>query len=270
MAVSTSSYFSNAIVGVPQQGADIDLYQSDLTPKFAVGFGFTRADGNKYRYGHFGAATTRGAVVATDYSESSKAVTLKAGTIASRNTTIRGETMKANAIGSRFMQLTITASASQFAGGYVTIHSGTAYGYTYHIKDNDATSAYVTSDTFLELYDPIQVAIDSNSEVAIVGCPYANLEAASTTDPLPAGVTVTSNSASSYGWIQTHGPSGVLQDATIGLIGKNAFLSTNTSGACSTVTGTLGSVGALNVSQIGYYLSAGTSAAYAVVYLTIE
>ena len=69
MAVSSSSFFSNAIVGTPQVGADIDVYGSSTSPKFAVGFGFTRADGSKYRYSHFGAATNRGLCVSTDVSE---------------------------------------------------------------------------------------------------------------------------------------------------------------------------------------------------------
>ena len=72
MAVSSSSYFSNSIVGQPQVGADIDIYESSTSPKYAVGFGFTRADGCKYRYAHFGATTNRGVMVSTDLSETYK------------------------------------------------------------------------------------------------------------------------------------------------------------------------------------------------------
>ena len=50
MAVaSNTNYYSNAIVGVPQVGSDINIHQLDSTPKFAVGYGFERADGAKFR-----------------------------------------------------------------------------------------------------------------------------------------------------------------------------------------------------------------------------
>lgn len=66
MAISTTGYFSNAIVGQPQAGADIDIHEVNSTPKFALGFGFTRSDGNKYRYVQLSAATSAGTLVSYD------------------------------------------------------------------------------------------------------------------------------------------------------------------------------------------------------------
>jgi hypothetical protein len=268
MAVSTSSYFSNSIVGAPQLGADIDLYAAHTSPKYQVGFGITRGDGNKFRYSHFGALTAAGALTAVDRSESDQYAVIKAGALAASLTKVGGETMNVNAIGSRYAALVITATAHQFAGGYLVVHSGTGFGFTYHIKDNDATSAQITSNTVVQLYDPIVVALDSNSEITITGHNYANLEPITTTDPCPAGVAVTNVSASGYGWVQTRGPVGVLQDATIGTIAKGLVsVSSNTTGAVGIAGASLTGP---NYPIVGYLLNPGTSAAYSTVFLTLE
>ena len=272
MAVSTNSYFSNSIIGVPQVGADIDIYESNITPKYAVGFGFTRADGNKYRYCQFGALSNRGLMVATDVSESGATKIDNVGALAANISKRAGETLNPNAVGSRYMQLVITATSQQFAGGYLTVMTGTGAGFTYRIKGNTATSANnpVTGNIYVDLWDKIAVAIDSNSDIAIAGCGYANLEGSTTTDAVPAGVTITNNSASSYGWITTGGITGVLQDANIGTIGAPVALSTNTTGAVM-IVGSGSTTGSdLVVTQVGYLVEAGSSADYSLVCLTLE
>ena len=272
MAVSANSYFSNSIIGIPQVGADIDIYESSTNPKYAVGFGFTRADGNKYRYCHFGALSNRGTMVATDVSESGLTKIENVGCTVALTTKKAGEIINPNAIGSRYMQLVITATADQFAGAYVAITTGVGAGFTYRIKGNTATSAAtpVTGNIYLDLYDPIQVAIDSNSDIVIGGSAYANLEGATTTDKTPAGATVTNNTATSYGWITTAGITAVLQDANIGTIGAPVALSTNTTGAIMAVGSTSGTPSNLMLAQIGYLVEAGSSADYSLVYLTLE
>jgi len=270
MAVSTNSYFSNAIIGVPQIGADIDLYESNTSPKYAVGFGFTRGDGNKYRYCQFGALIARGAVAATDVSESGLAKKENVGATVANLTKPVGERVNPNVIDSTYLQLTITATASQFAGGYIAITSGNGAGFTYHIKGNTVTGDPVTGDCYVELYDKVVVAIDSNSDIAIAGCKYANLEGSTITDKVPAGVTVTNNSASSYGWVTTGGLTGALQDANVPVIGQLVTLSTNTTGAITPVpTTSSGSVYA-STPVLGYYVEAGSSADYSLVCLTLE
>ena len=270
MAVSTSSYFSDSICGQTQVGADFDVFDTSTTPKYTVGLGFVRGDGAKFRYGHIGAIVAAGAVVATDVSESGQPSVIKAGALVANLTKKGNETMNPGAIGSRYMQLVITATADQFAGGYVTVNSGTGFGFTYHIRGNDATSAIVTGNTHLELYEPVQVAIDSNSQVSIAGCPYANLEGATATDKVPAGVSLQNQSASSYGWLQTHGIVAALQDVTIGTVGKPVFLSSNTTGAVSCVADALSSTTGQTFPLLGYLVEAGSSAGYSLVYLQLE
>lgn len=273
MAVSTSSYFSNAIVGTPGQGADVDLYQSSTLPKYQVGFGFTRGDGNVYHYGHFGALTNRGQVVSKLASETNQTKIENVGALVANLTKQGGEIMNPNAIGSRYMQLVITATANQFAGGYLTVTTGNGAGFTYRIKGNDATSAQVTGNTFLNLYDPVQVAIDSNSDIIIAGSPYADLFPATTvtiTAATVAGVACTNNSAGSYGFICTGGIIGALQDANTGTYGRNVYLSSTTVGAVQCMTATISVASYALYPQIGYIVEAGSSADYSLIMLNLN
>lgn len=271
MAVSTNSYFSNAIVGQTQIGADFNIYDVSTTPKYAVGLGFTRSDGAKFRYAHFGATTARGVLVSTDLSESQLDwAPGYTAALAANLTTPNGTSIAPNAINSQYLQLTITASAGQFAGGYVTIASGTGLGFQYRVKDNTATGNPVTGDCYLELYDKVQAAIDSNTAVQITGCPYANLEILDDSDDrFPAGVTVSNVSSSGYAWIQTGGVGTVLQDAVVGAVGATAFVSSNTDGAimASVLTATSSNQ---RFATVGTIINPGTNANYSTVFLTLE
>lgn len=273
MAVSTTSYFSNSIQGAPGVGSDIDLYSSDLSPKYAVGFGFTRGDGNKYRYCHFGALSAVGLMVSTDVSESNRTKIENVGAVIANRTKNGGESMYPNSTGSRYFQLVITATADQFAGGYLTVCTGSGSGYTYHIRGNTATSDGnpVTGNIYVELYDTIISPIDSNTDIIIAGHGYANVEPATTTDAAPIGSTVVGNSANAYGWVCTHGITGVLQDASIGTVGKPVFLSSNTTGAIQCKqSATSSTSNELVLPIVGYMVEAGSSADYSLVYITLE
>ena len=269
--LSNTNYYSNAIIGTPMAGADIDLYASNSAPKFQVGFGFTRADGNKYRYCQFGDICNRSTVVAPVTSVSDQANLLKAGALVANLTAQGNESMNPNAIGSRYAQLLVSASANQFAGAYLTVHSGTGFGFSYRIKGNDTVGAKVSGNTFFNLYDPIQVALDSNSEISITGCRYTGLTPCAgqtATAICVSGVTVSNNSANSYGWICTGGVTPALQDASIAASGREVYVSTTTAGAVAGYANIQGSNPAF--ATIGYMLEPGTSANYSVIFLRLE
>lgn len=277
MAISTNSYFSNSIIGTPGVGADIDIYESSTNPKYAVGFGFTRADGNKYRYCHLGAISNRGTLISTDVSESNlpKGSGINAGALVANVTKRAGETLNPNVVGARYMQLVITATADQFAGAYINIVSGAGAGFTYRITGNTADTADnpVDGNIYMDLNDSIQVAIDSTSDLVIAGSAYANVEGATTTDRVAIGVTVTNNSATSWGWVQSAGIIGVLQDVIIGGVGRQLYLSSNTTGAVMSVpTGLNSNVDytILGFPLVGYIVEPGSSADYTLAYLTLE
>lgn len=278
MAVSTSSYFSNSIIGVPQVGADIDIYEVSTNPKYAVGFGFERADGNKYRYAHFGLLSPVGYIVGQDTLESSQTSTvLNCAPTGTNNVQRAGETLRANYAGARYMQLLVTATADQFAGGYITVISGSGSGYTYRIAGNTATSDNIptTGHIFMDLYDPIVRPLGTDSDITITGCRYANLEAAispgsGTGYCIPAGVTLTGMSATNWGWVQTKGIGGVLTGSVTGSQGNLAGLSATTAGAAIAIIAGVSATNMVITPIIGYFVNPASATAYSQIYLTLE
>lgn len=282
MAVaSNTNYYSNAIVGVPQLGSDINVHQIDSTPKFAIGYGFERSDGNKFRYCQFGAATAASRVVSVDVSESAITANIATNTgLASDTTTaVAGEIVLPGAAGSHYVEVTATPANTQtFAGGYLGVTGGTSQGYIYRIKNSTATGTPSTSRCRLQLWEPLVVSIDTTSDLSIFGSQYANLEAASVTgDALVVGVTVSAPSANAYAWIQTKGIALALQDAETGSIGQPIMLSTTTNGAVAilkvdgtTVTSTGVTVSEIDTPALGYLVDNGGSAGSSLVYLTLE
>ena len=205
MAVSTNSWFSNSI-GVPQLPEDFDLYRQDASPRYAVGYKVELADGRVFRYGHFGAAVTyAGTVVSADVSESA---TVENGltTVAPASAAVTTD----GTAGYKFVESTEPSiTKDQFAGGYLTVIAGTGRGFVYRIKGNTVTGlpdGPASGNFRLELYDKVQTTLTADSDINVIGCKYANLEAALVgTDEVPAGVTMRGMTATYYGWIQTKG-----------------------------------------------------------------
>lgn len=229
MAVSSSSYYNNAINGIPQVGVNIDITTENATPKFTIGHLAERSDGARFRYSHFGAATRHGVLVAQDYSESTvmfNYITVVAP--ASSQTTTDGTA------GYKYIEATISGvTADQFAGAYLTVCNNTGCGYSYRVKGNTATGTPASGNIRIELYEPLRATLDATSDLNIIGNKYGNLEIAvdSTSENVLAGVTVcTISTADYYGWVQTRGIIGVLQDNTLN-VGDIVALSTTISGA---------------------------------------
>lgn len=280
MAVSTNSYFSNSIPGVSQVGVNIDVYKEDATPKFTVGFKVERADGNIYRYAHFGATAGAGDVVCPDLNESAEAYNDNA--IIATNSAFQMPDETAGVYpsmkGSRYIVALLSSiTASQFAGGYIGISSGTGLGYTYRIKDNKASSG--TSCT-IELYDKIAVGLDATSDIAISPCKYANLEpgiSGTTQNSFPTGVAVADiSTAGNYGWILTKGQIAIAQSGTL-TTGKLAILSNtdaghvepygNAAGAANTGSGL---VPYLDIPIVGKIVLATATSGHAIINVELE
>ncbi len=210
MAVTGTSYFANAIVGQPQVGADFDIHEVHLdTPRYAVGLGFERSDGNRYRYVHYGLATAVGQLVSQDRSESSIS-----GANLVINPTSAGkpdfEPVNMGAVGSHFVEATITLTAGQMAGGTMHIVGGTGSGYTYRIRGNTAPDSTRSGASRIQTYEPIKVALDQTADINLVGCKYANLEPATTgtvigADNVLAGFCQSAATKDDFGWICTAG-----------------------------------------------------------------
>lgn len=221
MATSSNTFHSNSIQGYPQVGGvDVDIFGIHTLPKFPVGYRLQRQDGNEFVYSHFGAATNRGLIVAQDISESGIATVQDNLVIAPASAVaVAGNLPKPGAIGSNFVQITLASiGANDYAGGYLITADATGEGYTYRIKGNTATDNPSTGDIRIELYEKLQVALDTTSDIQIVGSKYSNLEAATTgTDNFAVGVACSTMAAGEYGWICVKGVVGLLVDGTIAI-----------------------------------------------------
>jgi hypothetical protein len=219
MAIKYNTYFSNAIIGVPQVGADIDINEVNTTPKVAVGFGFTRADGNKYRYCHIAAATEAGYCVATD-SPLCTWLTANGVTAPASAVAVAGDNITPGTAGSRYFELGSIAavSANQLSGNYVVVYGGTGVGYTYRVKGNTLSAAIGTGLTRVELYEPLKESLSTDSDLAFTGSPYNNLiKAISTagTNNTVAGIIAGSASANQFAWVCEEGIIGAYAAATL-------------------------------------------------------
>jgi len=221
MALDSTRYFSNqASVGLGGATAgQFDKFDLHATAKYPLGFKVEQYDGSVYRYSHMGAATNRGIVVSQDLSETSVVDTDNAVIAPASAVAVPDETMRPGAIGSHYVELTLAAvTANQFSGGKFVTTDDTGEGYTYDILGNTATDNPATGNIRLTLAQKLQVALDTTTDVAITGSMYSDLEATTTTDEAPAGVTCsTTTSALPYGWIQTKGTVGILQSGTVNI-----------------------------------------------------
>jgi hypothetical protein len=276
MAVGTNTYFSNAIPGMVNVGADIDIFETNLNPKWAVGTGFSRQDGNRYRYVQSTAGAAVGLIVSQDISETNNASTdaLVTAPVVTYQMADEPNGTYPGALGSRYVIYTLAAvTKNQFAGGYFVVGGDTGYGYIYRIKGNTATDNPASGKIRIELYDKIQVALDATSDTGIVGSIYNDVRACTAgTDFVAVGATVSAIAATYFGWIQTHGVACVLQSDTC-TGGDIVTLSATVAGAYQTMgVGTTSVAAAVGQQILGYSLqvpAAGTTG-YGTIYLQLE
>ena len=233
MTVSTSTWYNNAIQGLPGVGADVDIFATHTTPKYAIGSRFPRSDGSTFVYSHFGVQlNSAGFLVATDNSQSSQ-TDLGSQVYASGSTTaISGETIRPNTKGSHFVEFIFTGkTADQYAGAHLQTVDGDGFGYTYRVKGNTASSAKTSGANptlYVELWEPLQQTLSTvqTSKIRIVGNRYANLESATVgADQTIAGVTTCSHAAATYGWVQESGLCGIRTEASTIALGNTVYLS---------------------------------------------
>lgn len=274
MALNSLSYFTNSVVGQMQVGADINIMETNASPKFAVGLGFTRSDGNKYRYAHIGTATNAGSVVAPIFASSGKATTDNIVIASSAAVVVEAQRpILPGQPGSNFVELTLASiTAGQFKGSYFITEDGSGRGFTYRVRGNTATGDPASGNIRLQLWEPLKAQLSPNTDITIVPSMYNDLKTATVaTDWAVAGVLCSTTTASlPYGWICTHGVIGTLQDGTI-TGGDQVALSRATAGAVSTFGQGDTSVAALVGEQIiGYCVQTGATTEFASIYLQIE
>ena len=183
------------------------IYEESSTPKYDLGEKLELKDGRVFRYASVAATTAAGDIVSQDVSDT--------GLIEVENG------MTAAAVGATDVIITSSelssATANQFAGGYLHTVDDAGEGFTYRIKSNTAASSNAVTFT---LYDAIVVAITTATDAAITGNLYGSVRPAlGSADYIAAGVAPRAFTANYYGWVQTRGIATVQVDAavTIGL-----------------------------------------------------
>jgi hypothetical protein len=276
---NTKIYNSNAVPGLLNGIGDSSIYDIDSNPKFAIGTGFKRQDGAIYRYANFVTATAQGLLVSPNPANVGNASTdaLLVAPAAAYQQPSDPPGVYPGAVGSRFVYYTLASTViNQFAGGYLSLNKDTGYGYIYRIKSNKAAATVnsVANLVLIELYEPLQVAIDATTDAGIVGSLYTDMNAYTiATNLLPVGVTQANMTANTYGWICTHGPCIVLQEGAISS-GNVIVAAYTTAGAVSRAgLGTSNTSGSFAYPIVGYCMqtSAGNAAgSYITAMLTIE
>ena len=273
MALLTdTNYYSNAFAGRPQSANDVNVLETGVNPRFAVGFGFTRADGNKYRYVQYGDTILPGQsvtpITASNLVKDTDNKVLDSTTAIA----VTGELLKPCTAGSRyvcFSAASITTHA--FAGGYLIITDGPGIGYTYRIKNNTATES-TNGSTRIELYEPLRATIGSTTDIAIRGSMYSDMALSDTTSNMriSSGISCAGGSAGKYGWICTKGVMGVRQASTLPSISGMGVVCSSTTAGAVVYANNYNMTSSGNFQIIGTYLNIGDSAGLSVSNLKIE
>ena len=259
MSLSTTSYFSNSLVGVPQvAGENVDIYASDSAPKFAIGTKFERQDGAVFRYAHFAGAASQGQLLATIVSDSTVGWATTNTCIAPSSTYQMPDEQGGvypGSLGSRYVIINSTATVNTYAGAYLITVASTGRGYQYRIRGNSATGTPATGNIRVQLYDQLQAAVAGTTGWIIVGCKYNDLTICpvSTADGIiPAGIKCvgTTSSTNTWGWIQTKGIAGVISDGTSIKCGAMVTASSNLAGAIGRYTTTTTATPGINIMDV--------------------
>ena len=198
------------------------IYEESSTARYDIGEKLELADGRVFRYGYTAAAINRGLLVSQDVSATAIVESDGKLTAASAGATEVTYT-DSGTVGS--------ATLNQYAGGYLHITDDAGEGYQYRIKSNTAASSNAITFT---LYDGLEVAVTTATDVAVTGSLWYNVVGATAaTDYIIAGVTPMTFQANYYGWFQTAGVATILSDGAVA-IGANLTLSDGVTGAVQT------------------------------------
>ena len=217
--MSTYRNQNHALNKVGGAGTKQGIYEESSTPKHAIGEKVELADGRCFRYVYTAAAINPGLLVSQDVSATAIVESDGKLTAASAGATEVTYT-DSGTVGS--------ATADQYAGGYLHITDDAGEGHQCRIKSNTAASSIAVTFT---LYDGLVVAVTTDTDVGVTGGLYYNVVGATAgTDGIIAGVTTRGLTSNYYGWVQTAGVATILADGSIAIY-DNLTLSDGVAGA---------------------------------------
>lgn len=223
---------------VIQQG----LFEESSTAKHKIGTRMQLADGRVFYYASTAEATVAGKLCFSKPTHAAKTAMVGgiAGAVGAKS--ISGFTVGTNAF-----------TANEFAEGWLVVQKVAGVGYTYKIKSNTSGSAAGTASVVL--YDPIQVAITTLSEINFVYNPFYSVSCGTATvTSSPAGVAIKGVIQSAYyGWLQTWGVCAVQHDEAGSLtIGMRVHASTEEGAVTGYTTNTETTGGGKIYADVGH------------------
>lgn len=238
--------------GTPSQ----NIYTESATKKYPLGTRYFKDQDRIFRYALAGAAIPGGNLV--EQAEFGGASTEIQGTEA---------VAVAAAVGDTRLYVTAVTTAQTkdlFADGYVAIWDATTAGmcYLYGIKSNSALAATGVA-SYIDLYDPLHIAIATADQVNLIVNPYSALKVAAAAGVGGAvGVAPISVTSGYYFWLQTDGPAAVYPEAALD-VDEDVVRSDAVAGTvCKRASAAEGQ-------RVGYCLHVGTAAEASIVYLQL-
>lgn len=244
---------------------------------YPLGTQLVLRDGRKFRYASVGATTlTVGNTI-----QASISLTTDTGMSATASTTVNPYTgaIADNSKGSQALAFThgaATVIANFFAEGFIYVNVTPGGGDYYKIAAHPAFASGANTPADLVNLWPghkLRNALtNTTSKVSLLSHPYSRVIQTPATLPtgVIAGVAITpltgATGRGNFGFLQTRGPVPILMDNTTGVVGQPAIASTVTAGAVSLVTTT----NIITSPIIGQFMFIGASAAFSLVYLTVD
>lgn len=229
------------------------IWQESSTANHDLGAYIETADGRGFRYTKCGVTATVAGKVYQSSALDATNLQPSGGLTPSANVAIGGTEITVSD--------SITLTANQLAGGYLSVVVTPGQGYLYKIKSNTAVTA--AAGAVITLDDPLQIAITTASNFIVTPHPYSGIviEPGTPTGVI-VGVAHRVLTAAYYGWIQTYGAASVLFTGT-GVAGKAVgSLTGGTSGSSAPA------IAATNI--LGYHIATGITTEYSLIYLTIH
>jgi hypothetical protein len=277
MTLPSLQRFSKAIVGQMMAGADVNIFATHTSPAYPIGQGCQGASGEVYRYCSFDGPVVQGTIVGPNLTNVAKAVTSTAP-VASPITVQAEYPILPNGVGSHYVEVTLSSIAvNQFQGGKLIVAARTGAGYTYDIKGNTVTGNTQSGAVRFQLVQPLQALLSPSSSIIVAPSMFNDLVQVNVSANWQvAGVTMSNIGNNSgvtnlFGWIQTKGAVGCLEDNTsVSLTGGQAVVPSKQYPGYYTGYGQAGTVG-YSIPAIGQVLQVnGTTGAYGTIYLILE
>jgi hypothetical protein len=221
--------------GVGGDGKGLEfLFETSSTKQYNIGQRIALTNGGVFRYAYALTAIARNSVAGSGTVAAGHKSNLTLGSSATASAGGKTGEFKVR------VQCSGTAVVKdEYAGGQYVVSShldGLSSTQVCYIRSHPAAAASATCELTLE--NPLLWPVDTRCKGNLVLNPFQNVKAfAAATDGFPVGVTTTTVAATKYCWLQTWGPSAVVQNAAgVTIPGAPVVAGSGTGGVVNSVT----------------------------------